>query len=292
MSIFSRIFGLQPQSGGKVESGSPEIIRIGEFEKELHELLDRDAYLARSDYKPLCAKYEDLFVQFSTLKKSKTLDYYCSQNHADVQQLASFLETFADLNKKESTEIITLHNKAFLEKHLVTDKTYLDNVLKKVDPAINLDEEQRKVVLSDEDYMLVIAGAGAGKTTTVAAKVKYLVENERRERNVVLRSRQTELRNRIYRSYANVKYASLISDREAIEIISDIKWGKNLGFFAGIEDSELCALLYRVQKGHLQFVLKNRKFNFPVDISESKSLKTDYLRALILQEAFENIKLN
>ena len=109
---------------------------------------------------------------------------------------------------------------------------------------------------------------------------------------MVLRTRQTELRNRIYSSYARIKYASLINERDAIEIISDIKWGKNLGFFSGIEDSELCALLYRVQKGHLQFVLKNRKFNFPVDIAENKSLKTDYLRALILQEAFENIKLN
>lgn len=178
MSIFSRIFGIQPKSDDKVESGSPETIRVGEFEKELHVLLDRDAYLARSDYKPLCAKYEDLFHQFSTLKKSKTLDYYCSQNHVDVQQLESFLETFADLNTKESTEIITHHNKDFLEKHLVTDKDYLDNVLKKVEPAINLDDEQRRVVLSDEDYMLVIAGAGAGKTTTVAAKVKYLVEKQ------------------------------------------------------------------------------------------------------------------
>ena len=34
------------------------------------------------------------------------------------------------------------------------------------------------MVLSDEDYTLVIAGAGAGKTTTVAAKVKYLVEKK------------------------------------------------------------------------------------------------------------------
>lgn len=32
--------------------------------------------------------------------------------------------------------------------------------------------------MTDEDYCLVIAGAGAGKTTTVAAKVKYLVERK------------------------------------------------------------------------------------------------------------------
>lgn len=41
-----------------------------------------------------------------------------------------------------------------------------------------LDDEQREVVLSNEDYTLVIAGAGAGKTTTVAAKVRYLVEKQ------------------------------------------------------------------------------------------------------------------
>ena len=60
---------------------------------------------------------------------------------------------------------------------MVEDK-YLDNILKAVNPNILLDEDQRRVILTDEDYCLVIAGAGAGKTTTVAAKVKYLVERE------------------------------------------------------------------------------------------------------------------
>ncbi|MBR1722559.1 MAG: hypothetical protein IJ727_08800, partial [Treponema sp.] len=114
-------------------------------------------------------------------------------------------------------------------------------------------------------YQISTKTAGNGteldQIASLVSAVKFLVENERRERAVVLRNRQTELRNRIYRSYAEVKFASLIDEREAIEIISDIKWGKNLGFFAGIEDRELCALLYRVQKGHLQFVLKSRNFN-------------------------------
>ena len=80
--------------------------------------------------------------------------------------------------KDEGSEIISKHNHAFLQRHLASEKQYLDNILKQVDPVINLDDEQRKVVLSDEDYTLVIAGAGAGKTTTVAAKVKYLVEKK------------------------------------------------------------------------------------------------------------------
>ena len=122
--------------------------------------------------------------------------------------------------------------------------------------------------------------------------MKYLVENERRERDFVLRTRQTELRDRIYRAYAKVKFASLVTMREAIEIISDIKWGKNLGFFSNVTDTDLCALLYRVQNGHLQFVLKSKNFNFPKDIADNAELKAANLRALILQEAFENLKVN
>ena len=145
-------------------------------------------------------------------------------------------------------------------------------------------------------YQVSTRTAGNGneldQIASLVSAVKYLAENERREHSVVLRNRQTELRNRIYRSYSKVKFSSLVDLREAIEIISDIKWGKNLGFFSGISDSELCALLYRVQDGHLQFVLKSKKLNFPTDIAENKVLKTDYLRALILQEAFESIKIN
>lgn len=59
-----------------------------------------------------------------------------------------------------------------------SEKTYLDNILHDVDQKIKLDDDQRRVILTDEDYCLVIAGAGAGKTTTVAAKVKYLVEKK------------------------------------------------------------------------------------------------------------------
>lgn len=83
-------------------------------------------------------------------------------------------------------EIINKKNDAYIASKLVEEKAYLDNILKTVDPVISLDEDQRKVVLSDEDYSLVIAGAGAGKTTTVAAKVKYLVEKQGIDPNQIL----------------------------------------------------------------------------------------------------------
>ena len=40
----------------------------------------------------------------------------------------------------------------------------------------SLDEQQRTAVINDEDRILVLAGAGSGKTLTISAKVKYLCE--------------------------------------------------------------------------------------------------------------------
>lgn len=53
---------------------------------------------------------------------------------------------------------------------------YLDHIYDKIDPQIKLDNEQKAAVVGEEERALVIAGAGTGKTTTVAAKVKYLVD--------------------------------------------------------------------------------------------------------------------
>lgn len=56
---------------------------------------------------------------------------------------------------------------------------YLDHIFDTIDPNIKLDDEQKAAVVADDKYSLIIAGAGTGKTTTVAAKVKYLVDIKR-----------------------------------------------------------------------------------------------------------------
>jgi len=77
-------------------------------------------------------------------------------------------------NKK--IEDVKKHNKEYIERKLIELKDYFDNIYKGIDDNIYLDKEQRIAILTDEDYNMIIAGAGSGKTTTMSAKVKYLVE--------------------------------------------------------------------------------------------------------------------
>ena len=68
------------------------------------------------------------------------------------------------------------YNDAIIEREYQLHKEYFDNMYKGIDDNIHLDKEQIKAILSDEEYSLIIAGAGTGKTTTMASKVKYLVD--------------------------------------------------------------------------------------------------------------------
>ena len=70
------------------------------------------------------------------------------------------------------------YNNKVLDRLYKENKDYFDHMYDDVDPNIHLDEEQCKAILADEKYSLIIAGAGTGKTTTMTAKVKYLVDKK------------------------------------------------------------------------------------------------------------------
>ena len=70
------------------------------------------------------------------------------------------------------------YNDRVLEVEYTKTKDYFDHILDDVSPTIKLDKEQAKAILADEDRELIIAGAGTGKTTTMTAKVKYLVDKK------------------------------------------------------------------------------------------------------------------
>lgn len=152
---------------------SPECQRLKQLNNKMNALLTAKKYVAKSEYLTSLLEYQNVIDYFQILKSSETLGTFCAKNHISADRVLQILDCYAHFEDRLETA-----NEKFISEKLVNDKEYLDNILKEVDPMISLDEDQRRVVLTDEDYMLVVAGAGAGKTTTVAAKVKYLVEKQ------------------------------------------------------------------------------------------------------------------
>ena len=98
--------------------------------------LDEDRYISYNDYKNFCVK-----------------------NDLEINE-----------------DLLNERNSDFVERKLVEYKEYFDHIFTDVGENIKLDDEQRRIILRDDDYSLINACAGSGKSTTMAAKVKYLVD--------------------------------------------------------------------------------------------------------------------
>ena len=163
MSFFHRIFSDRRNKSKEAphkqespiviqEAPTAEYARLLQFTQRLNSLLLEDRYLARSDYRQLIDEYSDINTFFLNQKTATTLGLYCEKFAIPSSSVESFLRNYADIsNLREGSTGIRQHNNAFLQQHLESDKHYLDTILCNVDPAISLDEEQRKVVLTDED---------------------------------------------------------------------------------------------------------------------------------------------
>ena len=154
----------------EVSGKCQELLQWSEY---LNQLVDTDHYISRKEYQAELQQYTETMRFFHSLDENDILEDYCAKNGFDASRARDLYHKYEQADK-----LVEAANEAYLEARLIGEKEYLDNILNDVDPVIRLDDDQRRVVLSDEDYSLVVAGAGAGKTTTVAAKVKYLVEKQ------------------------------------------------------------------------------------------------------------------
>lgn len=171
MGFFQRLFSKKKPVENVTQS--EELQRIRALDAFMRSLLGGDHFVAKSEYRAKLAEHADLSTWFQVLQSSGTLEDYCKKNgtsQAEITGILTRLNTFEAL--------IDSQNEQYVKAQMVAEKDYLDTILQECDPNILLDEDQRRVVLTDEDYTLVVAGAGAGKTTTVAAKVKYLVDKQ------------------------------------------------------------------------------------------------------------------
>lgn len=144
---------------------------LNKFIVDFNNFVRKDEYLQKRDFYELSKKHGKTLTNLE--KHKDTLPVEISNS------ICSILEdqNFSWIDRK---------NEQYIAKKLQEEKEYFDTMFTKYSLPIVLDEEQRKAILSDCEASLIIAGAGTGKTTTMTAKVKYLVEKQNVKPNKIL----------------------------------------------------------------------------------------------------------
>ena len=118
-------------------------------------------------------RYQKLFAfsddKYITIKEKNDIAEKCNEM---VLSLINRPKLYYSFDKHTLLdEIVEEHNEKYFEKR--TKDILFDDI-----NGRSLDYEQRKAVLTDEQSVLVVAGAGSGKTLTICGKVEYLLMKE------------------------------------------------------------------------------------------------------------------
>lgn len=148
-----------------------------DFSKNFRHILD---YFIKNESSILIKRYNALINQLKKpgYKNKKTLDSLIDEYDAIIPQLdnINILKDYfnykkINFKKLNVSSLVGKSNKRFIDGEYAKHKDFFDNFMGK-----QLDQDQIDIVLSDEDNMKIIAGAGSGKTFTLQAKLKYLLD--------------------------------------------------------------------------------------------------------------------
>ncbi|WP_172840680.1 UvrD-helicase domain-containing protein [Sphingobacterium sp. B29] len=130
-------------------------------------------------FKKKYCSFTDLLNKFDEIKSTVPIvsipKHYVQNNdlHIAYKKILEFL--------KEGESLRNTHNTTFIEEERLRCQNYFNELL-----SNPLDVQQIDAILHDDDNILVIAGAGCGKTTTVQGKVNYLLNNNLTSSNQIL----------------------------------------------------------------------------------------------------------
>ena len=147
----------------------PFLSKISKFNESLEDFKSQEKYLSNYELCNFQKEHKDLYHNIKS-KKFK----YLKKLETPLKEINSFKNIYENL-----IPIIESRNNAFIKKELKNTNELLSDIEGK-----SLDTQQREAILIDEDNQLVIAGAGSGKTITIAGKVKYLTYNQNIETSI------------------------------------------------------------------------------------------------------------
>ena len=158
--------------------------QVKNFFSEYHALIKEfssDSNSPNSEIFPHAIRYVSHLEEINFTQKWKNLyDEISALDRKNRYKKFPEISRFKTVYKTLSDNFLTA-NANFIKNESVKYDYLFSNIDGK-----SLDEQQRAAVITNEDRILVLAGAGSGKTLTISAKVKYLCEVKNVNPNEIL----------------------------------------------------------------------------------------------------------
>ncbi|RYY00531.1 hypothetical protein EON78_00905, partial [bacterium] len=146
------------------------LAKINEAKNRLEYLTDFNRYFCNYDKENFKKTYRDIFNEVRDENKYKHL------NTAEKIEIQNFKTNYQTIEA-----IVGRYNPEFIDREKEQHKSLFDYL-----ESHPLSDDQRTAIITDEDNNLVIAGAGTGKTTTIAGKVAYIIDKKLANPNEIL----------------------------------------------------------------------------------------------------------
>ena len=106
--------------------------------------------------------------------------------------------------------------------------------------------------------------------------INRIIKNEKNARQKLIEDRSTMLQDQIGRAYALLRYAHIIPSKEALNLLSMVRLGCDLGAFNPEERESINVLLTEIQPAHLQISAKRK-----LSAEERDVLRADIIRSTL-----------
>lgn len=124
--------------------------------------------------------------------------------------------------------------------------------------------------------------------TEFTSAVQKVINEEYTLQKKFAEDNNVKVRDMVYRAFAISQSAKLMEFREAADIIFKIKLGLNLKIIKGITHEQCNAMLFKIQIGHIAFLLLNSINIYDTPITESS---IEEWRANIIKDVCSHIKI-
>ncbi|MDD3839501.1 MAG: protein arginine kinase [Clostridia bacterium] len=104
-----------------------------------------------------------------------------------------------------------------------------------------------------------------------------VIERERAARKVLMANKKYEFQDRLYRSYGVLANAKIMTSREFLELMSNVRMGVELGIIDKVDINTLNKLMYELQPANIQ-ILAGKELN---------DRERDFYRASVLNEKLQ-----